>query len=541
MSPAVGSAGRPSPRGFAPSGAHGCAPANGQRAKALPLDQGGITRRRYDAAWLVAGEKLSLREKRAFASDPNVLAELEPRLEGMARALCRKMQKSLVKAEEKGANRAKLLLRMGWYESRIQGLLTLVSRVETCGEVERVFACQAAGCGHKWTAPEWCDQPLLCRICRAIDLKKRRGRMGDDLAVAERGGEECPACRRIWPWGQAKPCLCDARPRFTGAVPKHWRRRFVTLTVPHEGGLEDRIRWACVGRARFFRRLRDWMREQGEDPPVWWTALETTGGNDRLGHVHQHAIVLSPWISDVAVGVLWGRELERLGCPVLERELGPRLDRLLAVSWRKAADPAVSLVLREARIPWTVAGQSAPGRRKGEGALDYLERRAVWASLARDSVEVRRRKIVDVLGSFARHGDETAIFERFIRGPGVAHRLGRIATVPHAIVDVRVSRADSDVFELVKYLVKDWDTPELQARFVACLKENGWRRFQSSIGVRRPAAGEGCPSCGSCDIRVEKQNDVDEDERFLRLGHYLGKVADVRSILDRLGVQARAP
>jgi len=482
----------------------------------------------------------SLREKRAHACDADVLDELRPRLEGMARDLSRKMQKSLVKAEEKGANRAKLLLRMGWYESRIQGLLTLCDRVEVCGEVERVFQCMNPACGHKWIAPEWCDQPLICRICRSRDLKERRARLADDLATAERGGEECPTCRRIWPWGQARPCKCDASSRFTPPVPKHFRRRFVTLTVPHEGVLEDRIRWACVGRARFFRRLRDWMRDAGEDAPVWWTALETTGGDDRQGHVHQHAIVLSPWISDVAVGVLWGRELERLGCPVLERELGPRLDRLLAVSWRKEADPAVRLVLREARIPWTVRGVAPLSRRKGEAIVDYIERRAIWASLARDELEVRRRKIVDVLASFTRHGDETADFDRVIRDRELVRRLGRIATVPHAIVDVRVSRADSDVSELIKYLVKDWDTPELQARFVACLKAHGWRRFQSSTGTRRPPAGDGCPKCGSPEIRVEKQNEVDEDERFLRLGHYLGKVDDVRSILNRLGVQARA-
>jgi hypothetical protein len=402
----------------------------------------------------------------------------------------------------------KLLLRSEWYERRIDGFGDLSADVHACGQSVRWIRCLEADCGAIWCVPEWCDESIACPDCRARKLVTDRQEVSDELARAE-----------------------------AALVGSAFRRRFLVLTVPAVGQLEDRMVVAQRARpiwtaeiARYLRELgheRHAVRhlETGETESVagwWWHArLEVTEGADHEGHWHWNVLALSPWLPHALVSVVWGQAIERAGSKALRRPLAEVLDELGKPRGRPESrearrsrevhrargydDPAVARIGAATEIPWLGNGRP-PRRRVGEAAIDYVARRVEWA-IGAGGTRSRR------LGWIARKlsGLSGAIRDwDWLRG--LADQLGQAAAVPWAITWIELSRGDGAraVKELVKYAVKDVEhgrpiAPSFMARVVVATKIRRLRWAASSLPAaeRKEPPGDGCPCCHSSRIAPE--------------------------------------
>lgn len=417
--------------------------------------------------------------------DPEVLADVNALLFDAAKVKALRMLDSLkAKAAELDASEVshvrrdqRLLLRMGWYERRIEGLWDCCNKVETCAQQTRVLRCQ--DCGTAWEMPELCEQALLCAVCRDIENNERRQRLEEELEAAEQ---------------QARP---------------HWRRRFLTVTVPHHGSLEERLRLAVGARPTFARSVRDWLRTLG-DEWHWWSALECTKGDDGEGHPHWHTLAIGPFLPDVLVAAWWARAVRARGGSVERRPLRAALDRLARMYVPDYRTEATAELVALAELPWSVRGEKGPRRRRGEAALDYVIRRVRWAR----GSDARPRSLAKIFGALG-----MAI-------PVLPDELYDSATLPHLVIDLRADDG-RPIRELIKYTIKSIDMPaRLIARFVAALKVLGCRTFQSSMGNGVSRAGDGCPAvhggqrCGSKRLKIERPN-TPNHEKLARLARYL--------------------
>jgi len=363
-----------------------------------------------------------------------------------------------------------ILLRQAWWERRIEGAYNAAAEVEVCGEVGRKLLCK--DCGHTWIVPDVCDQPLLCKRCQCDGLKVRRGILKERIECAE----------RFDPRG----------------------RRFLTLPVPHEGETADRVFWAVKARAEFFRRLGRLDRSGS-----WWATLEATEGDDQKGHLHWHAILVGPFLPDPLVCTLWGASLEHFGCPVGRRRFGEVLARLETIRC-PISRPAAKALLDLVRVPWGYPG--APRRDFGESMPDYVRRRASAAP------EGSRSRTVPQIAAGYEDG------EAWATGPGLVDLLRDVGHVPHAVADIRISHAASDVDELCKYAIKVWDIdPELHARIWYELRRHGSRIFVSArgCGLKTVAKSPGCPKCSSPNVKVEPGIAEIPEAKLARLAEYL--------------------
>lgn len=444
--------------------------------------------------------------------DPEVLEQVRGLLECAALVLAQRMlgslQKRAAELDEAGAERPKrdrlLLLRMGWYERRIDGLWETCDDVEVCGQRPQILRCM--DCGYAWVGVERCTEGLLCNICRDAEIKERRARLEEQLKIVE----------------------AEARP--------YWRRKFLTTTVPHAGTLEQRVQWGTSARVAFARTVRDYLREKGE-AWHWWAALECTEGDDDEGHVHWHWLVVGPFLPDPLLATWWARALRSRGCPITYRPLTEAIDRIVTLCPPRFRAEGEAELVRLAEIPWSVPGASAPRRERGELAGDYIVRRAAWAAAAGDAA--KRIPLAKVYGRL-----------RAERPRELPRAVLDVATLPHAVVDIRTDDG-RPVIELVKYTIKaqTMRAPVI-ARFVAVLKALRARTFQSSAGDGLERTGEGCPNmiggklvdgvmqgqtrCGSKRIRIERPQ-YEPAEKLARLSRYLsGELPElVREVATR--------
>lgn len=169
-----------------------------------------------------------------------------------------------------------------WHRRRAAGLRRpLRDRLETCqlGQLGHgravVVACE---CGPR-AIPIRCGQRLLCRTCKGAVFSRLRDRLLESLKAhmhaAERAGR---------------------------------RRRpvFVTGTVRHSGEL-DADRRALQGA---WEKLRKWCWKRIGGAFTYALVWECTCGQDGLGHVHWHAVVLWPYLDWSDVLAEWRTALD---------------------------------------------------------------------------------------------------------------------------------------------------------------------------------------------------------------------------------------
>jgi hypothetical protein len=283
-------------------------------------------------AWTVEVEATTAlyRERRACA------------LEARGRALARErrlrwVRDGYVARDERGKARRHEPAETAWHSVRARGKRTLFRRVEECRKEGRKIRLTCRGCSKESSVPIGCAVPLFCAACRsrtaqivrADFARKRAGLTG----AAGRAGLTSRFRRR--------------------ALGGRFGERLLTLTVPHEGGPEDRLRLVGAAWSRFWRLLSDRLRpglaalrsgiathdpvtgeadvrrvkrgkkasrarESGALRPdelsLWdlvsyWWVREWTPGDDGLGHPHLHVWLFSPFVRQELVQELWARSL----------------------------------------------------------------------------------------------------------------------------------------------------------------------------------------------------------------------------------------
>lgn len=308
-----------------------------------------------------------------------------------------------------------------WHQTRAGGQLERFQRVAKCGEeVRGVLVCghcsteQTGRHGERKILKDLCGSHLLCARCRKLRGAKyrskifrarheaikavRRARLGPGVAQTD------PICDRFLTLTcphlplDAKIVLLDPGPP---GVP--WVPRCRELAGPEAQA------WIVRHAVRpFLNALRGHWRARGPERLAlsrYVRVIEATEGRDSLGHIHVHAWLLSPFVRVHVYRALWGRALVKAGFP-LEH-------------WPEHAWAEKPVVLAELEL----AGDTRALR----WATKTLSKRAPWPR-------------VDIRRVYAR-GDSAELDAVDRQGRPLPGRVDMIS-------------------ELVKYLVKDWETSE---------------------------------------------------------------------------------
>lgn len=385
-------------------------------------------------------------------------------------------------------------------------------RLEDCGK-HQIGAVRCGECKFE-ARPifDECHEPLLCHACQVAEVIERRRLVETEIAtVREKKGDYAR----------------DAR--------------MVTLPVPHEDQLEQRLTVAFRARHRWTLAMDAYIRSVRPGAEWWWWAsLEVVRGDDDEGHVHWHLAELGEWLPQPLIAVEWGAALMSCGVETaaMWRPLGAVLEGLDQVAGNpRTRRAARDQIIGQARVPWAVPGERAPRREKGEPLIDYVHRRACWAlELEQGERRARRRRLSGIV---SRYGDSTEV-------DPTDNRLVDVIDVPWAVVD---ARRLSSVDELVKYTVKPEDETcaayqrdaydRFRVRVWASLRRR--HRHERSQNVPDAAADDddatACPECGACCWLLEHSDPPPRPWTNVA-GAWVAEAAD---IANRTADGARAP
>ena len=356
-----------------------------------------------------------------------------------------------------------------WHERRALSIEVLEGDVLDCEQGDRTTKLKCLDCGQDIIVPYRCERPFLCHTCRKTEQRSRRKRVVRQLLAAHRSSEV-------------------------------WGERMLTLTMPHVGNSEERIKLSLEAPRLFERWLRRYL---GTELAAFWASWELTGGDDDEGHPHWHYLLAAAYVPQPLVAARWAVDLMRCGGPKVAeamhskpaRELFDWIDSHVFHAEKRAK--AWTELARFIRVPWYCGALKPPRRHKNETTAAYVERRSAWAEertwlAGVPSGTETLRNIV--------HAEPYWCWTR-----AEVHAALRTSRVPTAIVDARHD-LHKPVLELVKYAIKDDGqdkvTPHLHA--VAYIATRGRRLFRSSVrkGAEKKV-GHGCPACHSKRIRKD--------------------------------------
>lgn len=218
--------------------------------------------------------------------------------------------------------------RVKWYEARAKGERERFLRAGRCGQPGGPgMRITCKGCGTVHEGPQSCGAHFACARCRDAWAGRLRRKFIRSRAAA---------CRVVG-W----------RMRGAGA----WSEKLVTLTVPHEGLAQDRIKWAreawpiflrswraallegfrarlgklsderprtrdASGKLRYAQSPRDRAAKRELDAVRWYKVTEWTPGDDGEGHPHHHFWAICPWVDREQLRELWRAALGAAGLAV---------------------------------------------------------------------------------------------------------------------------------------------------------------------------------------------------------------------------------
>src|SRR5690606_39222204 len=178
-----------------------------------------------------------------------------------------------------------------WHAARARGLELWRARLQNCGQEFHSLRLDCGTCGHVRHLSLGAGVEGLCAVCR-----DRRGRQW--RKEFERG-------RVLLEKVTAEQGLANGYRAIRG--------RFVTLTAPDVGALEERIALRALACRKFSRRLSRWTLEGihaiATQRAGWFTeeqlrrlchyvrVEEWTPGRDHHGHPHFHIWYHGPWLS----------------------------------------------------------------------------------------------------------------------------------------------------------------------------------------------------------------------------------------------------
>jgi len=178
-----------------------------------------------------------------------------------------------------------------WHAARARGLELWRARLQNCGQEFHSLRLDCGTCGHVRHLSLGCGVEALCAVCR--DRRARQWRK-----EFERG-------RELLEKVTAEQGLANGYRSIRG--------RFVTLTAPDVGALEERIALRALAWRKFSRRLSRWTLEGihaiATQRAGWFTeeqlrrlchyvrVEEWTPGRDHHGHPHFHIWYHGPWLS----------------------------------------------------------------------------------------------------------------------------------------------------------------------------------------------------------------------------------------------------
>ena len=185
-----------------------------------------------------------------------------------------------------------------WHEGRARAELERLERVQSCGTGVTSMGCRSCGTLTGQLRQTRCGGWRYCIACRGERCSDYRARIDASIKAA----------RAVWS-------------RQLGLRSgQRWGERFLTLTVPHSGSAAHDFRllhraWRVFRRSlgRWFRRHRYLTREQACRLP-YARILEVTGSDE--GHAHAHVWMLSPYLPQPVLAVLWARALHSPYTPV---------------------------------------------------------------------------------------------------------------------------------------------------------------------------------------------------------------------------------
>jgi hypothetical protein len=211
-----------------------------------------------------------------------------------------------------------------WHDARAVGQLVRFERVSACG-TEYVLSSTCDGCGEVTEKPVLCGHHRLCIGCRGRRARRYRARIARGIDANTR-----------------------ALQRTTASYGAHrYAPKFLTLTVPHSGDVRRDTRMIVKAWQRFWRRVEEYLRlDRNLRARIrWLRVLEFTPGRDLLGHVHVHAVIIAPYISQPIWAWLRAKALP----PADRRELPDVKVDELARYWSARTSSAVRFSQRESR------------------------------------------------------------------------------------------------------------------------------------------------------------------------------------------------
>lgn len=233
------------------------------------------------------------------------------------------------------ARKATTLARYLWHRRRARGAAERWLRVARCGRVAALRA-SCRSCDHDASVrPIRCGSSLGCDECRRESIRATRAVVQETMARASAD--------------------------YSRELAAGWGWRLVTVTLPHAGiGVDT----ATIGRAwsRMWRSVDAYVRREnpGAKRPRYIARIEVTPSGG--GHVHMHALVLSPYLPHEALRVWWAKAHGRT-VPMRSRDdvyasaehtRPETLDRLLVTRRGKHGRPLT-------HIPWPVIDIRAAG------------------------------------------------------------------------------------------------------------------------------------------------------------------------------------
>lgn len=188
--------------------------------------------------------------------------------------------------------------RVAWHEGRARAELERLERVQACGTGVTSMGCRSCGTLTGETRQTRCGAWRYCLTCRGERCSDYRARLQASIESA----------RRVWSREMS---------RRTGL---RWGERFLTLTVPHSGSAARDFRtlhraWRVFRRSlgRWLRKHRGLTKQQSRRWP-YARVLEITGSD--AGHSHAHVWMLTPYLPQPVLAVLWARALHSDYVPV---------------------------------------------------------------------------------------------------------------------------------------------------------------------------------------------------------------------------------
>lgn len=184
-----------------------------------------------------------------------------------------------------------------WHRDRAEGWRRRWATAAECG-TRSAWVATCAGCDAKREPVTLrCGLPRECPRCRGAELGRRVERIERQLEAGRR--------LRVRECARRGPTI--ARP--LGA----WDWRFVSLTIPPGAGVHADARDVRRAFADLVRRIDAWLRIEGGEKSgcMVLSSVEGTPGESRHGHIHLHALFLSPYIPHALIRRIWGEELAK--------------------------------------------------------------------------------------------------------------------------------------------------------------------------------------------------------------------------------------